>query len=588
MELSDADKAFVDFQEAARAYKAADEYTLPGLKQLAIDKMDEVGSAMDISEILDSIREDCPDLTDESIWLKGFLKRKLTTAFKEDDRRFGNADFFDDMKDLQLVKFLAKYVVQLHHDKVAELVKANEALTLRLAALTQPTTTKLSNGIKSDSNSSVVSLASQEGHSRKVEGKEEVPSRQSINSDRTKKDYPTREKFTPNEDLSASKLQSEPRIKVGASLENNGVLTSGTTTSQMENDKTNYVAGGGLSNSTLGPMPSPKPSLSPSTKSQKKEKGGYGRPPHHILILSNQGDCFKCGGTTNINRKKHRANGPDAPPECTNGPVVPAAQIPALRNQPAFKAPKPVTEAAPAETPSVKLPPSGPRAHVHDSDIKTKPAPKNGAAKLVEEESNSGWTTYEVETAKQPTATIPDAEPFRTICVISAPARASAPAPAPAPAEPTPALEPPAPPSPPKPSPFSDWSVMTPEESRIWEQQQQQQQQLERMRQNASGAPNTTASWGAPAPAQASWSSPSASETGSHGMHGPKKTGKNFNGQKPNGQKHWGGQEPREYPPRGPKEFVPREQWEKKKKGKEGKGKVTGPGGSGGGYSGRG
>jgi hypothetical protein len=58
----------------------------------------------------------------------------------------------------------------------------------------------------------------------------------------------------------------------------------------------------------------------------------YGRTRVQMQTLLKQAQCFKCGGTANVNGEKHRATDDDAPAACKNGPIVPAARIPALRS----------------------------------------------------------------------------------------------------------------------------------------------------------------------------------------------------------------------------------------------------------------
>ncbi|KZM24703.1 uncharacterized protein EKO05_0007116 [Ascochyta rabiei] len=122
VESPEPDTATDTFQKAVRALQAATKYGLPGLQQLAHAEMERHGADMDLHEAVRAITEEnVAGSLAESSWLQEFVSLKVRAAFEHNAGIFSEPDFFEAIVSPTLTKVLARSVVGLYSEKVAEL-----------------------------------------------------------------------------------------------------------------------------------------------------------------------------------------------------------------------------------------------------------------------------------------------------------------------------------------------------------------------------------------------------------------------------------------------------------------------------------
>ena len=117
-----AGRADTEFKRAFLVYIAAKKYGIQNLSHLAKREMKHFGAKMSVFDIIEAVREDFSRTPDNAIWVQRYLERRAKAAFEADHTVFAKDDWLDRFENGDLVKFLAKCVVQLYSSTVSRLL----------------------------------------------------------------------------------------------------------------------------------------------------------------------------------------------------------------------------------------------------------------------------------------------------------------------------------------------------------------------------------------------------------------------------------------------------------------------------------
>lgn len=113
---------------ALLVYIAMTSRGLPNLQQLATQEIEKHGSSLGLSELLEIIDDDFPRL-DPDGWVHEYLRRKAKAAFDQDHTVFSDQTFLQNLRSAALIKFMAKYVVDLYSTKVARMINTERSVS---------------------------------------------------------------------------------------------------------------------------------------------------------------------------------------------------------------------------------------------------------------------------------------------------------------------------------------------------------------------------------------------------------------------------------------------------------------------------
>ncbi len=126
METSPDKEVHIELKRAFLAYAMAKTYELAGLQQLAMHKIEQHSSEMNIFDVFEAINEDFSKFQGDIDWVQHYLKEKMKVTFEEDYTAFARNDFFVRISNDALYKFLIQCVLELYHSKVSRLLKIEE------------------------------------------------------------------------------------------------------------------------------------------------------------------------------------------------------------------------------------------------------------------------------------------------------------------------------------------------------------------------------------------------------------------------------------------------------------------------------
>jgi hypothetical protein len=111
-----------EFLKAALVCVAAKKYKLTDLEGLAREEMEQCGTDVSITELVQLISEDTFGvLSSDSAWLQDFVTDKVEVAIKNGDDVFLTTGFFASIASSSLARFLAQGVVNIYHKQNVEL-----------------------------------------------------------------------------------------------------------------------------------------------------------------------------------------------------------------------------------------------------------------------------------------------------------------------------------------------------------------------------------------------------------------------------------------------------------------------------------
>ncbi|PVH96645.1 hypothetical protein DM02DRAFT_674679 [Periconia macrospinosa] len=105
-------KVYAEFKQALAAYHMARTYDIVGLQQLAIAEMEQCGSAITISNILEAAKEDFSKLASNVGWFQEYVTERLSAAFDDDFTIFATNNFFARISNVDLYKFVTDLRVE--------------------------------------------------------------------------------------------------------------------------------------------------------------------------------------------------------------------------------------------------------------------------------------------------------------------------------------------------------------------------------------------------------------------------------------------------------------------------------------------
>lgn len=115
-----------EFKQAFLAYNMAKTYNIVGLQQLAIAEIEQCGTAMTISNILEAADADFSKLADNVGWFQDYVTERLRAAFNDDFSIFATDNFFAHISNIDLYKFVVDCVVQLYRNKISRMLSTEQ------------------------------------------------------------------------------------------------------------------------------------------------------------------------------------------------------------------------------------------------------------------------------------------------------------------------------------------------------------------------------------------------------------------------------------------------------------------------------
>jgi hypothetical protein len=122
--------ACTKLKAALLVYIATNDHALPRLQHLATSEIEEHGSRLDLVEILDAIDGDFSKLCQDS-WVHEYLRRKVKVAFEQDHTIFTKEAFLQNLSNTALIKFMARYIVDLYNTKLCYTIATEKKLCQR-------------------------------------------------------------------------------------------------------------------------------------------------------------------------------------------------------------------------------------------------------------------------------------------------------------------------------------------------------------------------------------------------------------------------------------------------------------------------
>ncbi|PVH91842.1 hypothetical protein DM02DRAFT_702727, partial [Periconia macrospinosa] len=116
----------IEFKQAISTYVAAKDCHLDGLKELAKQRVKQLGTEMSISDVFKSVEEDFSKLCDESAWFQDYMYEKVKAMFEQDYTAFARTGLFDCTENVSLTKILAKFMVELYNDKIKRMINLQQ------------------------------------------------------------------------------------------------------------------------------------------------------------------------------------------------------------------------------------------------------------------------------------------------------------------------------------------------------------------------------------------------------------------------------------------------------------------------------
>ncbi|PVH91050.1 hypothetical protein DM02DRAFT_664391 [Periconia macrospinosa] len=95
---------------------------IAGLQQLAIDEMEQCGTAMTISDVLEAANANFSKADGHTNWFQKYLTERLNAAFEEDFTIFTRHNFFDHIDNVDLYTFVVKCAVELYSNKISRML----------------------------------------------------------------------------------------------------------------------------------------------------------------------------------------------------------------------------------------------------------------------------------------------------------------------------------------------------------------------------------------------------------------------------------------------------------------------------------
>lgn len=118
-----------DLKKNVHLYGVAVKYGLSGLKELALEKIQNKEGLGDIYDILETIKEASKTLLEDDLGLKPYIERELKAAFDSDDTLFGKERFielFGEAK--QFDRILMRIIADIYSEKIAQIYQNRPAV----------------------------------------------------------------------------------------------------------------------------------------------------------------------------------------------------------------------------------------------------------------------------------------------------------------------------------------------------------------------------------------------------------------------------------------------------------------------------
>ncbi|PVH92246.1 hypothetical protein DM02DRAFT_663132 [Periconia macrospinosa] len=125
-DISRGEEINIEFKQAISTYVVAKDYQFQGLKQLAKQKVEQLGTKMSIYDIVNNVKEDFSKLSDEAFWFKDYMYEKVKAMFEQDYTAFARTSLFDCTKNVSLTEILAKFMVELYNDKIKRMINLQQ------------------------------------------------------------------------------------------------------------------------------------------------------------------------------------------------------------------------------------------------------------------------------------------------------------------------------------------------------------------------------------------------------------------------------------------------------------------------------
>ena len=113
-----------EFRKAVLVLEAATRYEITGLQQLAQLEMERTGSDINLHDtvraIQDSIMAETPN---GPSWIQNYVSQRIRSTFIQNPETIADPDFFEDIENRALIKLLARTIVGLYNEELAELRK---------------------------------------------------------------------------------------------------------------------------------------------------------------------------------------------------------------------------------------------------------------------------------------------------------------------------------------------------------------------------------------------------------------------------------------------------------------------------------
>lgn len=129
LHLPEDDDMTADLKKNVHLYGVAVKYGLAGLKELALEKIQNKDGLGDIYDILEIIKGASKKLLKDDLGLKPYIERELRAAFENDDTLFGKERFielFGESK--QFDRILMRIVADIYSEKIAQISQNRPAV----------------------------------------------------------------------------------------------------------------------------------------------------------------------------------------------------------------------------------------------------------------------------------------------------------------------------------------------------------------------------------------------------------------------------------------------------------------------------
>lgn len=122
-DISPKNQLKIGFHRAFLAYAAAISYNLPGLQQLAMQKMQNLGTEMTIFDIIKTVDKDFSKLSGDSYQVSEYMLQKASSTFDQNLDKLEMDALLEHVSNVDLTKLLLKCMVSLYHKEILETSK---------------------------------------------------------------------------------------------------------------------------------------------------------------------------------------------------------------------------------------------------------------------------------------------------------------------------------------------------------------------------------------------------------------------------------------------------------------------------------